>query len=240
MPDVNLKRKPKISFAPLRSVGAFTDIDTGDIFISQYQFVQGKAASIAADELAHITCANANHSNEWEVEYLRLFGKLPIKELFFDANRRRLGIPDNIAANIGNISGIQNILTDYTLLQQYRRFSQRVLGNEGHWEVLGDNKIRLYPTPKGSFPVVMLYVPAITTWRTPANKMMAMDMLLAETMIMLGNARGKFASIPGPDGGAITLNGADLVQRGMDLREKVLQDALLLTDDPQAAAIYRY
>ena len=40
--------------------------------------------------------------------------------------------------NIGNISGIQNILTDYHLLQAYRKFSQKVLGTEGHWEVLGE------------------------------------------------------------------------------------------------------
>jgi hypothetical protein len=40
--------------------------------------------------------------------------------------------------NIGNISGIQNILTDYHLLQAYRKFSQKVLATEGHWEVIGE------------------------------------------------------------------------------------------------------
>ena len=40
--------------------------------------------------------------------------------------------------NIGNISGIQNILVDYHLLASYRKFSQRVLGSEGHWEVIGE------------------------------------------------------------------------------------------------------
>jgi len=142
--------------------------------------------------------------------------------------------------NIGNITGIQQILTDYHMLQSYRRFSARILGNEGHWEVLGDNKIRLYPTPKGSFPVVILYIPAITTWRTPANKLLAMDMLLAETMIMLGAVRGKFSGIPSPDGGSLTLDGTDMRQKGYELRDKIMADAMLLSDDPQASAIYRY
>jgi hypothetical protein len=35
--------------------------------------------------------------------------------------------------NIGNITGIQNVLTDYHLLQAYRKFSQKVLGTEGQW-----------------------------------------------------------------------------------------------------------
>lgn len=142
--------------------------------------------------------------------------------------------------NLGNISGIQMILTDYWLLQSYRRFSQRMLGNEGHWEVLGDNKLRLYPTPKGSFPVVVLYIPAITTWRTPANKLLAYDMLFAESMIMLGHARGKYSGIPSPDGSSLTLNGTDLLQKGYELRDKVFADAMLLSDDPEASAIYRY
>jgi hypothetical protein len=142
--------------------------------------------------------------------------------------------------NIGNITGIQQMLVDYTLLQQYRRFSARILGNEGHWEVLGDNKIRLFPTPKGAFPVAVLYIPSVYTWRTPANRMLAMEMVLAETMIMLGSARGKFASIPSPDGGAMTLDGGDLRAKGEEKRDKVMQDAILLSDDPQASAIYRY
>ncbi len=142
--------------------------------------------------------------------------------------------------NIGNITGIQNILTDYHLLQSYRRFSQRILSNEGHWEVLGNNRIRLYPTPKGSFPVVVLYIPAITTWRTPANRQIAMDMMLAETMIMLGNARAKFSNIPSPDGGALSLDGADLRQKGFELKEKMIQEAINLSSDPGSSAIYRY
>jgi hypothetical protein len=142
--------------------------------------------------------------------------------------------------NIGNITGIQQILTDYHLLQSYRRFSQRILGNEGHWEVLGDNKIRLYPTPKGAFPVVVLYIPAISTWRTPSNRLLAMDMVLAETMVILGHARKKFSGIPAPDGGTLTLDGDALVQAGTELREKVMADALLLSTDPHASAIYRY
>jgi len=36
------------------------------------------------------------------------------------------------------------------------------------------------------------------------------------------------------------LDGSDLRQKGQELRDKVMQDAILLSDDPYASAIYRY
>jgi len=221
-------------------VGAFTDLNTGEIFLSQYKFCTAAAGDVVADEMAHFISGDANHGKSWEEACLRSCGSVPPHSDLMDKNRRRLGIPKSIAANIGNITGIQTILTDYTLLQQYRRFSQRILGNEGHWECLGDNKIRLYPTPKGSFPVFVIYIPAISTWRTPANKLLVYDLMLAETMIMLGNARGKFGGIPSPDGGSLTLDGDAMKTKGYELQKEVYEKALLLSDDPYASMIYRY
>jgi hypothetical protein len=130
--------------------------------------------------------------------------------------------------NIGNISGIQNLLTDYTLLQQYRKFSQRILSNEGGWEVRGDNKIRLYPTPKGSFGVVVLYLPRIYGWRSPQSREVAMRFMLAESKIIIGEARRKFSAIPSPDGGQINLNGDTLVKEGNEEKKEALTDAINL------------
>lgn len=132
--------------------------------------------------------------------------------------------------NIGNVTGIQNILLDYTLLQQYRRFSQRILGTEGHWECLGDRKIRLYPTPKGAFPVTVKYIPAITSFRSPICRQLVMDMILAEAMIVLSMARSKFSGIPSPDGGSLTMNGDALFQRGNEMRDKIIDMANGLAD----------
>lgn len=132
--------------------------------------------------------------------------------------------------NIGNVTGIQNILVDYTLLMQYRRFSQRILGTEGHWECNGSRKIRLYPTPKGAFPVVVVYIPAITSFRSPIARRIVNDMVLAECMVALGMARSKFSGIPGPDGGSLTLNGGDLITRGNELRDKMVDLANSMAD----------
>jgi len=144
--------------------------------------------------------------------------------------------------NIGNISGIQNILTDYHLLQAYRKFSQKVLGTEGHWEVINegtstvtgdmlsakDQLIRLYPTPKGAFPVVVLYIPVVNHFRSPQARMLCYDMMLAEARIAVGMARRKIAGMPTPDGGSINYDGSDLVQEGEKQREEIEQRAINL------------
>jgi hypothetical protein len=135
--------------------------------------------------------------------------------------------------NIGNISGIQNMLLDYHLLQAYRKFSQKVLGTEGHWEVLGEvdgpsskQLIRLYPTPKGVFPVVVLYTPIINQFRSPQAKKLAYDMLVAEVKCMVGNARRKMANMPNPAGGTIGWDGGDLVTEGIKEKEDITTKAI--------------
>jgi hypothetical protein len=142
--------------------------------------------------------------------------------------------------NIGNISGIQNILTDYHLLQAYRKFSQKVLGTEGHWEVINegtsdvqgdtlsakDQLIRLYPTPKGAFPVVVMYVPVVNHFRSAQARMITYEMMEAEAMIAVGMARRKIQGMPTPDGGTITYDGAELVQEGQKAKEEIVDRAI--------------
>jgi hypothetical protein len=137
--------------------------------------------------------------------------------------------------NIGNISGIQNMLLDYHLLQAYRKFSQKVLGTEGHWEVLnegGDGPtrqlIRLYPTPKGVFPVTVLYQPVITHFRSPQAKKICMDMILAEVKVAVGMARRKIANMPSPTGGNMQTDGEALIQEGNKELDEITNKAILL------------
>lgn len=137
--------------------------------------------------------------------------------------------------NIGNITGIQNMLTDYHLLQSYRRFASKILGTEGHWEVLGegdggpgDQKIRLYPTPKGAYQVVVMYMPVVNKFRSPQAKLIANELLLAEAKCMVGAVRRKIAGIPMPDGGSLALDGDALAQEGKEEKEAIIQKAIYL------------
>jgi len=129
--------------------------------------------------------------------------------------------------NIGNVTGIQNLLLDYHMLLSYRKFSQRILGTEGQWEVKGDNKIRLFPTPRGSFPVVIEYIPVVNHFRSPWARELTKRALIAEAKIMIGNVRSKFGNIPAPGGGSLSLNGEQMRTEGQQEKEKTVQDAIL-------------
>lgn len=228
----------RIVVLPFKHIQAFTDIETKEVFVAR-SFIGEQVEHNIAHELSHIIACDPDHGSKF-IEQLSSFGHHHNENNdLFKAIRRRCGISTKIAANIGNISGIQNILTDYHLLQAYRKFSQKVLGTEGHWEVINegnsnaqgdqlsskDQLIRLYPTPKGAFPVVVLYIPVVNHFRSPQARMIAYDMMLAEAKISVGSARRKINGMPTPDGGSISYDGGDLISEGEKMKEEIIKRA---------------
>jgi hypothetical protein len=53
-------------------------------------------------------------------------------------------------------------------------------------------------------------------------------MMVAEAKIMLGNIRSKFAGLPAPDGGTLSLNGEALRTEGQTEKDKCVEDAIKL------------
>lgn len=230
----------KITILPFQYVGAFSDVDDGSIYVGR-SFLKDDIERNIAHELAHTISGDPNHGLNFK-EQFDCFGYSSDDSDLFARLRKRCGIPSQIAANIGNISGIQNILTDYHLLQAYRKFSQKILGTEGHWEVIGevegnvqddsldakDQLIRLYPTPKGAFPVVVLYIPVVNHFRSPQARSVCYEMMEAEAKCALGMARRKVAGMPTPDGGSINYDGSDLVQEGTQMKQEIIEKAIKL------------
>ena len=223
-----------IHFLPLHVDGA-ADFNTGDIFISSNLRDPRKIVDCILHELAHLFLGQCDHDKEWHNLYYDLGGSSGLFTL-------ESGLCFPLSFNIGNISGIQNILTDYFLLQAYRKFSQRILGTEGHWEVIGegdgiaegdsltakDQLIRLYPTPKGAFPVLVLYTPIVNHFRSPQARQLCYDMMLAEAKMIVGSSRRKVQGFPSPDGGSINFDGSDLVQEWQKERDEILERAINL------------
>lgn len=219
----------RIHFLPLNVNGA-CDANTGDIFMSHKMLDNPRVFSnCLVHEVSHVLLGSNDHGVEWKSLFRSLGG--------FDLFTQESGDCFPLCLNIGNISGIQNILTDYHLLQAYRRFSQKILGTEGHWDVVGEadgdtteQLIRLYPTPKGSFPVVVMYYPVVNRFRSTQAKLVANEMLVAEAKCMVGAARRKIAGIPMPDGGTLALDGEAMAAEGLEAKEKVLEKAIHLSE----------
>ena len=214
-----------IIFLPL-SINGAVHLKDKDIFISN-RISLSLQLNTLVHEISHLLLNSPEHSNKW-LDLAKFI--LPSFIYSSDGGKVDGGNMDggNYALNIGNVTGIQNILTDYHLLQAYRKFSQRILGTEGQWELKGDNQIRLIPTPRGSYPVVVEYFPIVNRFTNATSKEVTKRMLVAEAKTILGNARSKFGNIPAPDGGSLSLNGEQLRTEGQAEKEKALQDAILL------------
>jgi hypothetical protein len=144
-----------------------------------------------------------------------------------------------------NLSNFNTLVLDYHLLQHFRRHTAKILGSEGRWEVINEtsyvsqgdelsaNKqlIRLFPTPKSVYPVVVTYVPCVTSFKTPTSRQLTYDFLVAEAMIMVGMVRRKITGTPTPDGGSLSYDGEALIKEGMDMRNKIMED-ILKYDEP--------
>lgn len=215
-----------IRIMPFKHVNAITDIKNKTIYLSSV--VDNECIDdVMKDEFAHIVSGSSSHGDEWKSTCEFLYGEHPPCNAAFDEIQDGGLVDKNFGMNIGNITGIQNMLLDYHMLQSYRKFSQKVLGTDGGWEVGGNNKIRLKPTPKGSFPVVIRYLPSVDEFKLPASKELCTRALIAESKIMLGHTRRKI-NTPGPDGGSISLDGDSLVQEGTKELDEIVEKALQL------------
>lgn len=154
-----------------------------------------------------------------------------VREVSFDPVTTRISDifgAESFLFNIGNVTGIQNLLLDYHMLQAYRKFSQKILGTEGQWEFSVEaGTIRLFPVPKGSFPVVVRYLPSVGSFKSPWAREITYRATLARMKEALGYARRKISSIPGPDGSAISYDGDALVQEGKEEYKECVENAIL-------------
>lgn len=159
-----------------------------------------------------------------------------VQEVAWDPSTTRVG--DIFGAemylfNIGQVTGTNQMLTDLHLLQHYRKFSSKILATYGTWEVINETNgdatqqlIRLYPTPKGVFPVVVMYMPVVNYFRSPQAKYLANCMLLAEAKEMLGYARRRISNFPSPSGGTIQLDGAELIAEAKEEKKELIEKAI--------------
>lgn len=152
-----------------------------------------------------------------------------VREVNWDPNNASISdifSIDYITFNAANIVGYNSLLSDYHLIRDYQKFASRVLGIEGKWEYhASTDTIRLYPVPKGTFPVVVRYCPIVTAFEMPWAKELFSRMMLAEVKIMVGMARRKMNSVPSPDGGTLSLDGDQLVAEGKEERKEAEEAA---------------
>jgi hypothetical protein len=123
---------------------------------------------------------------------------------------------------------------EWTLWKQYSQTFSRLSSQIGGWEIIDQCRLKLFPTPCGGncSRVSVHYVQLNTDYKRVQPVMF--DGAYAELLIMLGNVRGKYTTIPGPQGG-VQLDGQYLRDKGEQLKEKWLLDLInRYGDGPQS------
>lgn len=130
----------------------------------------------------------------------------------------------------GRVGGFLN----YELFAQFQELNMRMFGGYMNFKFNKVNKeLMLFRRPRTDLETIMLhtynYKPDVTLLSDHMALPWLRDYTLAWCKIMLGEAREKFATIAGPQGGT-SLNGTALKQEGQAMLDKLETDLLNYVD----------
>jgi hypothetical protein len=127
---------------------------------------------------------------------------------------------------------------DFYLLQSHLEMIRKVLGNEGSWEVIGNQYLQLMPVPtQGNETVILEYKALDSNTMNPAFRNLIQRYALAKAKTVLGTVRSKFKSLPGPGGGT-QLDGELLRQEGADELELIKHQIIDEFEEPPTLTMY--
>lgn len=131
----------------------------------------------------------------------------------------------------------QGGMATYDFYQQYVELAARMFGGYINytWNPV-TKKLQLIRDPRGTGEVVLLWTynmkPEITLLADMQISQWFRDYMVGATKYIIGEAREKFASIAGPQGGT-ALNGAAMKSEGQAMMDKGVEDLKLYVDGSQ-------
>lgn len=134
------------------------------------------------------------------------------------------GAYGSIAGGINPQQPVWGKMSEWVLYKQYEAMYNRISSQEGGWEWIGGyNTIKLYPVPYRVHYVAVHYIQKKTDFREVKQAMQ--EGALAFAKIMTGRIRSRITNPPGPNGG-VQLDGQQILQEGLDEKEKWQENLL--------------
>lgn len=136
-----------------------------------------------------------------------------------------------------NFNQQQGGLATYDFYQQYVELAARMFGGYINftWNPV-TKKLQLIRDPKGTGEVVLLWTynlkPEITLLSDFQISQWIRDFMVAAAKMIIGEAREKFGTIAGPQGGG-TLNGSAMKSEAQSQMDRCLEDLKLYVDGSQ-------
>jgi len=127
---------------------------------------------------------------------------------------------------------------DFYLLQQNLEMTRKILGQEGSFTVLDNKYLHINPRPVITPQVVIVVYRALNSNTLhPAYRNWIQQYALAGAKGILGEIRGKFATVPSPGGGA-KLNGESLIRESEKEKDLLLKRLLDEFEEPPRFSVY--
>jgi len=136
-----------------------------------------------------------------------------------------------------NFNAASGGMATYDFYQQYVELAARMFGGYINytWNPV-TKKLQLIRDPRGNEEVVLLWTynlkPEITLLADYQISQWFRDYMVGAAKYIIGEAREKFASIAGPQGGS-TLNGAAMKAEGQAMMDRGVEDLKLYVDGSQ-------
>jgi hypothetical protein len=130
-------------------------------------------------------------------------------------------------------------ISDFYLMQSWLKTTRKVLGKEGSFKVLNGKYIWVAPTPQPGEKkeVVVEFKTLNTDTLHHAFINWVQRYSLAVSKEILGQIRGKYDTLPSPDGGA-RLNGQALIQEAMKEKEELIRELCEELEEPPLFSTY--
>jgi hypothetical protein len=136
-----------------------------------------------------------------------------------------------------NFNSASGGMATYDFYQQYVELAARMFGGYINYTFnTVTKKLQIIRDPRGNDEVVLIWTynqkPEITLLSDPVILQWFRDYMLGASKIIIGEAREKFASIAGPQGGT-ALNGAAMKSEGQAQIERSIEELRLYIDGSQ-------
>jgi hypothetical protein len=129
-------------------------------------------------------------------------------------------------------------VSDFYLMQQHLETMRKVLSQDGSWDLLNGNVLQLYPVPVlNGQPVILVYRGLDTSTMHPYYRNWIQRYAVAAAKGILGEVRGKYATLPSPGGGA-ALNGTALLQSSEIEKDKLKEELLSEIEEPPVFTMF--
>jgi hypothetical protein len=123
-------------------------------------------------------------------------------------------------------------------MQTHLETMRKILSQDGSWDLLNGNVLQLYPCPViDGQPVILVYRGLDTSTMHPYYRNWIQRYAVAAAKGILGEVRGKYATLPSPGGGA-ALNGTALLQSSEIEKDKLKEELLSEIEEPPVFTMF--